>query len=89
MIPADLYDVARQGLWVVVAVSLPLLGVALLASILTGLLQSFTRLTEPAITHVARLAAVLACAVAAGPWIAGEVARFAATTFALIHELVR
>ena len=89
MVPADLYDVAREGLVLVVALSLPLLGAALLASILTGLLQSLTRLSEPAITHVARLAAVLACAVAAGPWIAGEVRQFAAQTFALIHELVR
>jgi flagellar biosynthesis protein FliQ len=89
MIPADLYDVARQALALVVAVSLPLLGAALLASILSGALQSLTRLSEPAITHVSRLLAVLACAVAAGPWIAGEVRRFAVETFSLIHELVR
>jgi len=89
MVPADLYDVARQALVLVVVVSLPILGVALLASILTGVLQSVTRLSEPAITHVARLAAVLVCAVAAGPWIAGEVRQFAAQTFELIHELVR
>jgi len=89
MIPADLYDVARQGLVLAVAASLPLLGAALLASILSGALQSLTRLSEPAITHVSRILAVLACAVAAGPWIAGEVTRFAAQTFALIHELVR
>ncbi|MCK9460987.1 MAG: flagellar biosynthetic protein FliQ [Proteobacteria bacterium] len=89
MIPADLYDVARQGLVLAVAVSLPLLGAALLASILSGALQSLTRLSEPAITQVSRILAVLACAVAAGPWIAGEVKQFAAQTFALIHELAR
>jgi flagellar biosynthetic protein FliQ len=89
MLPADLHDVARQGLVLVAVLSLPVLGVALLASILSGLLQSATRLSEPAITHVARLVAVLVCAVAAGPWIAGEVTQFAASTFALIHELAR
>lgn len=89
MVPADLYDVAREGLGLVVLLSLPLLGAALLAAVLCGVLQNVTRLSEPAIAHVARIAAVLLCAVAAAPWIAGEVKRFAAETFALIHQLVR
>jgi flagellar biosynthesis protein FliQ len=89
MVPADLIDIARQGLLLVVALSLPLLGAALLASVLTGALQSFTRLSEPTITHVARIIAVLACAAIAAPWIAGEVKQFAVRTFAVIHEVVR
>jgi flagellar biosynthesis protein FliQ len=89
MVPADLTDLARQALLLVVWLSLPILGAALLASILTGVLQSFTRLSEPAITHVARIVAVLACAIAAAPWIAVEVKRFAVSAFALIHEVVR
>ncbi len=89
MIPADLIDVARQALTLVAVLSLPILGAALLASILSGALQSLTRLSEPAITHVARIVAVLACAVVAAPWIATEVKRFAIQTFALIQEVVR
>jgi flagellar biosynthesis protein FliQ len=89
MVPADVIDLARHALFLVVALSLPLLGAALLASLLSGALQSFTRLSEPAITHIARIAAVLACAVATVPWIAGEVKQFAVTAFALIHEVVR
>lgn len=89
MIPADLTDLARQALILVLALTLPILGAALLASVLTGALQSLTRLSEPAITHVARIAAVLACAVAAAPWIASEVKAFAESAFALIGEVVR
>jgi flagellar biosynthetic protein FliQ len=89
MVPADLYHVAREGLWLVIVLSLPILAAALLAAVISGALQSFTRLSEPAITHVARIAAVLLCAVAIAPWIAGEVKGFAVQTFALIHQIVR
>ena len=89
MIPADITDLARHALLLVVALSLPFVGAALTASILVGALQRFTRLSEPAVTQVARIAAVLACALAAAPWMAHEAKRFAETAFRLIHDVVR
>lgn len=87
MLPADLYDLGREALALALWLSLPVLGAALLAAVLTSLLQSYTRVSEPAITQLARIAAVLIAAVIAAPWIAGRVAGFAAETWSLLLRL--
>jgi flagellar biosynthesis protein FliQ len=89
MSPADLHDVAREALSLVLWLSLPILGVALLSGILSGLFQSFTRMSEPAIGHVARVAAVLVVAVVALPWVAGRVSEFAVLAWGLIAAVSR
>jgi len=87
MIPADLYDLGREALALSLWLSLPVLGAALLAAILTGVFQAYTRMSEPAITQVARIVAVLAVAVAAVPWIADRVAGFTSDVWSLVQQL--
>jgi flagellar biosynthetic protein FliQ len=84
MIPADLYDVAREALTLAFWLSLPIVAAALVAGVLTGLLQAYTKMSEPAINHAARIAAVLVVAVALTTWVAGNVSSFAERVFALI-----
>ncbi len=53
-------DTLRQGLWVAVAVSLPILTVALAAGLVVGLFQALTSIQEMTLTFVPKLAAIVA-----------------------------
>ena len=53
-------DILRQGLWVSVALSLPILGVALIAGLSIGLLQALTSIQEMTLTFVPKMAAIVA-----------------------------
>jgi flagellar biosynthetic protein FliQ len=55
-----LYDVLRQGLWVAVQISAPLLAVALIAGVVIGLFQALTSIQEMTLTFVPKVGVMLA-----------------------------
>lgn len=54
-----LYDTLRQGLWVSVIMTTPILGVALVAGVIVGLFQALTSVQEMTLTFVPKLGAML------------------------------
>ncbi|MCL4165421.1 UNVERIFIED_CONTAM: hypothetical protein GTU68_015015 [Idotea baltica] len=54
------FDTLRQGLWVAVIISFPVLSVALLAGLSVGLFQALTSIQELTLTFVPKLAAIVA-----------------------------
>lgn len=52
------FDTLRQGLWVGLVISLPILAMALLAGVAIGLLQALTSIQEMTLTFVPKLAAI-------------------------------
>jgi flagellar biosynthetic protein FliQ len=55
-----LYDVMRQGLWVSVLISAPLLAVALIAGVVVGLFQALTSVQEATLTFVPKAGMMIA-----------------------------
>jgi len=53
------YDLLRQGLWVAVAMSAPMLTAALVAGLTVGLFQALTSVQEMTLTFVPKIAAML------------------------------
>lgn len=53
------YDLLRQALWVSVAMSAPLLAVALVAGLTIGLFQALTSVQEMTLTFVPKVAAMM------------------------------
>ncbi len=53
------FDILRQGLWIAVAMSAPMLGVALVAGIVVGLFQALTSVQEMTLTFVPKVLAML------------------------------
>lgn len=53
------FDTLRQGLWIAVSVSLPILSVALVAGLVVGLFQALTSIQELTLTFVPKLAAIV------------------------------
>lgn len=56
---AQYFDVLRQGLWVAVVISMPLLTVALVAGVVIGLFQALTSVQEMTLTFVPKVGAML------------------------------
>jgi flagellar biosynthesis protein FliQ len=59
MTDAAIFDVLRQGLWISVIISAPLLTVALVAGIVIGLFQALTSIQEMTLTFVPKVGAML------------------------------
>ena len=53
------FDILRQGLWIAVAMSAPMLSVALVAGIVVGLFQGLTSVQEMTLTFVPKVLAML------------------------------
>ncbi|MBA4352888.1 MAG: flagellar biosynthetic protein FliQ [Rhodobacter sp.] len=56
---ALIFDMMRQGLWIAVQISAPLLTVALLAGLAIGLVQALTSVQEATLTFVPKVAAMV------------------------------
>ena len=59
MSEAIFFDTLRQGLWIGVMISAPILTVALLAGVGVGLFQALTSVQEMTLTFVPKLLAIL------------------------------
>ncbi|MEM6886500.1 MAG: flagellar biosynthetic protein FliQ [Pseudomonadota bacterium] len=53
------YDTLRQGLWIAVLISIPILTAALLTGVSIGLVQALTSIQEMTLTFVPKLAAIV------------------------------
>lgn len=53
------YDTLRQGLWIAVVISMPILTVALAAGLIVGLFQALTSIQEMTLTFVPKLLAMI------------------------------
>ena len=56
---AIFFDTLRQGLWIAVVVSVPILAVALVAGVVVGLFQALTSIQEMTLTFVPKLLAIV------------------------------
>lgn len=57
---AIFFDTMRQGLWIAVMISAPMLAVALVAGVAVGLFQALTSVQEMTLTFVPKVGAMLA-----------------------------
>lgn len=56
---AVFFDTLREGLWISVIISFPILTVALLAGLVVGLFQALTSIQELTLTFVPKLGAIV------------------------------
>jgi flagellar biosynthesis protein FliQ len=59
MTEGEIFDLLRQGLWVSVVISSPLLTVALVVGVVIGLFQALTSVQEMTLTFVPKAAVML------------------------------
>lgn len=54
-----LFDILREGLWIAIKISAPLLGVALVTGVVIGLFQALTSVQEMTLTFVPKVGAMI------------------------------
>jgi len=86
---ATLAHAAQQALLLVVAVSLPALGVAAVVGLIVAALQAATQVQDPTIAHLPRLLVVAVALALLGPWMGREVSAFARGAFASAEAAAR
>lgn len=79
----NLVHLAQNALWLTLALSLPVVGVAAIVSLLMALLQAATQVNDATIAHLPRFVAVAIVLAVSGGYIGQEITRFAATVFAI------
>jgi flagellar biosynthesis protein FliQ len=71
----------REALLVVLLISAPLLGFALLVGVIISIFQAVTQIQEMTLTFVPKILAVLIALLAFGPWIIRIMLNFTTTLF--------
>jgi len=69
-------------------VAIPLLAVAAIVGVLAGVVQTATQINEPAIAYAAKVAAIVALALLAGPAMADKLLGYTKDSFGSIAHVV-
>jgi flagellar biosynthesis protein FliQ len=78
---ADLVALLQEALLLSVTLSLPLIGVAALATFLAAVFQAVTQVHDGTLAHLPRLVAISLALVVVGPRIGSEILAFATRVF--------
>lgn len=79
---SGLTSLAQKALWLSLALSVPVVGVAALVSLVMALFQAATQVNDATIAHLPRFIAVVVVLAVGGGYIGVEITRFAAEVFA-------
>ncbi len=84
---ASVIDLGREALWMTVLISAPLLGIALAAGLLIGVVQAATSINEMTLSFIPKLAALGITLVLVGGWQIGVLVDFTRRLFERIPQL--
>ncbi len=89
MSPDLVIQTGSEALKMVLLLSLPMLGVALVVGIAISLFQAVTQIQEMTLTFVPKIIAVFAATILAAPWMTEKLVSFTHSLFAMIPSLVQ
>ncbi len=84
MTEAQVLEVGRQALWVLVQVALPVLIFGMVAGVLVSLFQAVTQIQEVTLTFVPKMVAVAVAIVIFGPWMLATMVAFMVQLFSFV-----
>jgi flagellar biosynthetic protein FliQ len=64
----QVFTIGQHGLWMLLTVAAPMLGVVLVVGVLVSIFQAATQINEATLTFVPKLLAAVAVMAVAGPW---------------------
>ena len=82
-----LLDIARQGVMVALAVSLPVLGMALVVGVLVSVFQAITQVQEMTLTFLPKLLGVVIIGIFLGSWMISKLVSFMHFSFEQMTRL--
>jgi len=84
---SNILVLAREALLLMVLASLPPIAASLVVGFFMSLVQATTQLQESTLSVVPKLCAAVLALVVAGPWIAGQITRFATQLFLVLPDV--
>lgn len=85
--PDTVIQVGSEAIKMVLLISMPMLGVALVVGIAISLFQAVTQIQEMTLTFVPKIIAVFAAIILAAPWMTEHMISFTQELFAIIPTL--
>ncbi|MEG6520918.1 flagellar biosynthesis protein FliQ [Desulfotomaculum sp. 1211_IL3151] len=80
---------AREALMMVVILSIPTLGVAMLVGLIIGIFQATTQIQEQTLSFVPKMVAVFVTLIVASGWLLNIAIRFTTRLYEQIPNLIR
>ncbi|ABO50905.1 flagellar biosynthetic protein FliQ [Desulforamulus reducens MI-1] len=80
---------AREALMMVVILSIPTLGVAMLVGLIIGIFQATTQIQEQTLSFVPKMVAVFLTLIVAAGWLLNIAIRFTTRLYEQIPNLIR
>ncbi|WP_140633942.1 type III secretion system export apparatus subunit SctS [Methylibium rhizosphaerae] len=87
MTPQNILDITREGLLIVLWISLPVVAVATLTALLVAVVQAVTQIQDQSIGQSIRLITVMLAIIATAGWMGRDVMRFAERAFHTLTQL--
>lgn len=88
MTASDLARLTAETLYLVLLVSAPALGAAMVVALVVGVLQAVTQVQEQTLAFVPKLVAVALTLALVGGWMSSELVRFTSALWLAIPRLV-
>lgn len=84
MTEAQVLEVGRQALWVLIQIALPVLIFGMVVGVLVSLFQAVTQIQEVTLTFVPKIVAVAVALVIFGPWMLATMVAFMVKLFSFV-----
>ena len=79
-----IYEVLNRAIWVATEIGAPILLIGGGVGLLMALVQAATQLSEPALTFIPKLAAIMVAMLAMGPWAMAKMTAFYVDLYEMI-----
>ena len=89
MTPEFVIEFAKQAITLTIYLSMPMLGLGLIAGLLISIFQAVTQVQEMTLTFVPKIIAVFLGLLFAAPWMLEELTSFTAKVFENIPMYIR
>lgn len=76
MTGAEVLDIASQGIWVLIIVSLPMMAVGLIVGVVIALFQALTQIQEMTLVFVPKIIAIFVTMLLTLPFVGATMAQF-------------
>lgn len=85
----DVLDIGREAIQVALQISLPVLGLTLLAGLLVAVFQAVTQVQEMTLTYVPKILAVVLAFALFGSWMMNTIVGFTSHSLQSIQNITR
>lgn len=89
MSDATVMAVFRDALGMVLLVSAPMMGIALVVGLVISVFQATTQIQEQTLAFVPKIVAIFVSMVVFGPWMLSQLVDFAANILGNLHQVAR